>query len=48
MARRGFNHKSPLDPALATGAARQDELLESLEDQRKQLAKRECECLLSR
>jgi hypothetical protein len=44
MSRRGFRHASPLDPRLATGAARQTELIDSVEAQRERLASRECGC----
>lgn len=44
MERRGFDHRSPLDPALATGAVRQTELLESLERQQERLRLRDCPC----
>jgi hypothetical protein len=44
MRRRGFRHASPLDSRLATGAARQTELVDSLEAQRERLAKRGCGC----
>ena len=45
MTRRGVNHRSPLDPALATGASRQTELLESVERQRERLRLRDCPCI---
>ena len=44
MRRRGFNHASPLDPRHATGAARQTELVDSVEAQRERLAKHACSC----
>jgi hypothetical protein len=44
MGRRGFRHASPLDPGLATGAADQTELVDSIEAQRKRLASRACRC----
>jgi hypothetical protein len=44
MRRRGFNHRSPLDPTLATGAARQTEVLDSVEDQAERLRRRDCPC----
>jgi Pyrimidine dimer DNA glycosylase len=47
MSRRGFRHASPLDPGLATGAAEQAELIDSLVAQRERLASRECGCFLS-
>jgi Pyrimidine dimer DNA glycosylase len=48
MARRGFNHASPLDPALATGAARQTEMVDSVEAQHERLARGACGCLAQR
>jgi hypothetical protein len=45
MVRRGFGHASPLDPRLAVGAARQTELVDSVEVQRERLASRRCGCL---
>ena len=44
MKRRGFDHRSPLDAALATGAVRQTELLESVERQTERLRRRDCPC----
>jgi Pyrimidine dimer DNA glycosylase len=44
MERRGFRHASPLDRRLATGAARQTELLDSRDAQRERLASRDCGC----
>jgi putative hemolysin len=44
MQRRGFRHASPLDERLATGSARQTELVDSVDDQRAQLAARGCGC----
>jgi hypothetical protein len=44
MDRRGFRHASPLDRRLATGAARQTEVIDSLEAQRARLAARGCGC----
>lgn len=44
MTHRGFRHASPLDPALATGAAEQTEVVDSLEAQRRRLATRGCGC----
>ena len=44
MSRRGFRHASPLDPGLATGAARQTELGDSDESQCERLARGACEC----
>jgi hypothetical protein len=39
MSRRGLRHLSPLDPRLATGAAVQPELVDSVEAQRERLAR---------
>jgi Pyrimidine dimer DNA glycosylase len=44
MERRGYRHRSPLDPVLATGEARQDEYVDSLEQQRVLLRLKGCEC----
>ena len=44
MGRRGFGHASPLDPALATGAGEQTELVDSVDAQRARLAERGCGC----
>jgi hypothetical protein len=44
MARRGFRHRSALDPRLATGQARQTVLVDSVEAQRERLAARGCGC----
>jgi Pyrimidine dimer DNA glycosylase len=45
LSRRGFRHASPLDRRLATGAAEQTELVDSLEEQRARLASKECGCV---
>mgnify|MGYP006173157627 CR=1 FL=1 len=45
MGRRGYAHASPLDPALATGAAVQDARVDSLEEQRRILERKGCDCL---
>jgi hypothetical protein len=45
LGRRGFRHASPLDRRLATGAAKQTELVDSLEEQRARLASKECGCV---
>ena len=45
MARRGFRHASPLDRALATGAAEQTEFVDSVEAQWARLAERGCACV---
>ncbi len=44
MDRRGFRHASPLDRALATGASRQTELVDSVEAQRARLGSKACGC----
>lgn len=44
MQRRGYRHASPLDEALATGAAVQDELLDSIPDQIANLRAKGCDC----
>lgn len=44
MLARGLRHASPLDPALATGQARQTEHLDSLEQQAEILRRRCAEC----
>jgi hypothetical protein len=44
MARRGFNHRSPLDVQRATGVRRQTVFLDSAKEQRRRLADRGCSC----
>jgi Pyrimidine dimer DNA glycosylase len=44
LRRRGFRHASALDPALATGASEQTELVDPLAAQRERLALRGCGC----
>jgi hypothetical protein len=44
MGRRGFRHASSLDRRLATGAAEQTELLDSLQAQSKRLVRHACAC----
>jgi hypothetical protein len=44
MHRRGFRHASPLDPRLATGAAQQTKLVDSVEAQRERLSSHACAC----
>ncbi len=44
MRRRGFRHRSPLDPELASGSAVQTELLDSVRAQRERLARSDCDC----
>ncbi len=44
MERRGFRHQSPLDPSLATGVGKQDELVDSVQEQLRILTSKGCEC----
>lgn len=44
MARRGYQHNSPLDPALATGEAVQDVYVDPPEAQEALLRAKGCEC----
>jgi hypothetical protein len=44
MERRGYRHRSPLDPALATGSAAQDELVDTIADQESALRRKGCAC----
>jgi len=44
MRSRGFRHHSPLNSRLATGAAQQRELVDSIETQRARLTARACGC----
>lgn len=44
MARRGYRHASPLDPALATGEAVQDEYVDTPEEQVALLRAKRCDC----
>jgi hypothetical protein len=44
MTRRGYKHHTPLDPALATGKAVQDEFVDSYEEQVRLLKERGCNC----
>ena len=44
MARRGFQHASPLDAALATGSAEPPPMLETVADQIARLQQRDCDC----
>lgn len=46
MARRGYAHRSPLDPALATGASEQDAFVDEPWAQLRILAEKPCGCLL--
>ncbi len=45
MGQRGFSHRSPLDPNLATGDSSQPELLDPLSVQRDRLRRRGCGCV---
>lgn len=47
MARRGYGHHSPLDPALATGKTSQTGFINSLEEQRQLLHDKPCDCLFT-
>jgi hypothetical protein len=44
MMRRGYLHNSPLDPAMARGAAEQTVIVDSPEDQIRRLKNKRCEC----
>jgi hypothetical protein len=44
MSKRGFSHRSPLDSTSATGLKRQDELIDSLEEQSERLRAKDCAC----
>lgn len=44
MRRRGYQHNSPLDPAMATGVGVQDELVDSMEEQYRILIRKGCDC----
>jgi pyrimidine dimer DNA glycosylase len=44
MHRRGFRHRSPLDPRLATGERVQPVLVDPIDAQRRRLAERGCGC----
>ncbi|MDY6788549.1 MAG: pyrimidine dimer DNA glycosylase/endonuclease V [Candidatus Nanohaloarchaea archaeon] len=44
MKDRGFSHESSLDRSLATGDEKQNELIDSLEEQRKILNEKNCKC----
>ncbi len=44
MKRRGFRHSSPLDEALATGKATQDELKDPIDVQERLLSERDHDC----
>jgi hypothetical protein len=45
MSSRGFQHRSPLDEALATGKREQTEFVDALEEQERLLAAKPCGCL---
>ena len=47
MGRRGYRHASPLDPELATGSPVQDELVDPVDEQRRMLDSKPCDCRLS-
>ena len=44
MGTRGYDHRSPLDPALATGSAVQDVFVDDVKAQRRLLKEKGCEC----
>lgn len=44
MGARGYGHRSPLDPALATGSAIQDVYVDDVPTQRRLLKLKKCEC----
>lgn len=44
MTRRGYQHASPLDPALATGSDTQNVFIDPLDRQRQLLHDKPCEC----
>lgn len=44
MKRRGYNHNTPLDVDLATGAEFQLEFVDTLEEQRRLLKEKPCDC----
>jgi hypothetical protein len=46
MRRRGYQHNSPLDLELATGAVQQDTFIDSYEEQARILRSRGCDCRL--
>ncbi|HZQ35479.1 MAG TPA: pyrimidine dimer DNA glycosylase/endonuclease V [Dehalococcoidia bacterium] len=47
MARRGYAHASPLDPALAHGAAEQDQFVDPPPEQLRRLREKPCPCPLA-
>ena len=44
MKKRGYNHLTPLNPRLATGKKIQDELIDTIDEQKIILKKRGCNC----
>jgi hypothetical protein len=44
MERRGYQHRSPLDPIAATGSRIQDVFIDSLREQERLLASKACDC----
>ena len=44
MKKRGYKHKSPLDKNLATGKSVQDELIDTIEKQKKLIKNKRCNC----
>jgi hypothetical protein len=44
MKKRGYSHKSPLDPELATGLEEQNEFVDSVSEQIRILKKKKCGC----
>jgi hypothetical protein len=44
MLKRGYQHNSPLDPALATGVEHQDDHVDSLQEQVRILRDKGCDC----
>lgn len=44
MARRGYSHHTPLDPAQATGAGAQDEFVDTVSEQFEMLRRKRCGC----
>ncbi len=48
MKKRGYRHASDLDRRLATGSAKQSVLIDSVNQQRKLLTAKPCDCLLTK
>ncbi|OWZ84988.1 pyrimidine dimer DNA glycosylase/endonuclease V [Natranaerobius trueperi] len=44
MKKRGYNHRSELDETLATGASNQDRFIDSIEEQKQILKRKDCDC----